>query len=63
MMCPERDDAQYVGEIQPLHKVLPAGGPLITPQWTCPVCGLTIIGVCPRSCMDDRPDCVVGAAS
>ena len=52
----------HVGEIQPLHKVLPAGVPLVATHWTCPTCGLTVRGCPPRACMDDcNPNCPVDA--
>ena len=48
-------------ELEPLHKVLPAGGPLISTHWTCPTCGLSVRGCPARTCMDDcNPDCPIG---
>lgn len=51
---------EYIGDIQPLHKVFPAGEPILNAHWTCPVCGLTVRGCQPRVCLDDcNPDCPV----
>lgn len=48
-------------EPEQLHKVLPAGAPLVATHWTCPTCGLSVRGSPPRACMDDcNPDCPIG---
>lgn len=36
-----------------LTKVLPAGEPLLAAHWTCPICGLSVRGVPPRSCLSE----------
>lgn len=49
------DNLHPAAELEPLHKMLPAGGPLLTPSWDCPRCGRHIPGgMPPRRCLDDR---------
>lgn len=44
---------------EPLHKVLPAGGPLQSREWwTCPVCGVERPAGQPRVCL--TPSCRAG---
>lgn len=46
---------------EPLHKVLPAGKPIASAWWACPVCALTTTGQAPKSCMcmREEPGCPV----
>ena len=49
------DNLRPVAELEPMHKMLPSGGPLLTPSWTCPKCGSYIPGgMPPRSCPSGR---------
>jgi len=57
MIDPDNPDGD-LPELEPLHKVLPAGGPLLSPSWNCPTCQRRIPGgMPPRSCPAGRPDC------
>lgn len=46
---------------EPLHKVLPAGEPLVSTWWACPVCAVSQKGAPPKSCLclPDNPRCPV----
>lgn len=58
---PQTHDFPLPPELEPLHKVLPAGVPLVATHWTCPTCGLSVRGCPARTCMDDcNPDCPIG---
>ena len=60
MIHPDNPDGDLT-ELEPLHKVLPAGGPLVSTYWTCPTCGLSVRGSPPRACMNDgAPGCPIG---
>lgn len=48
-------------EPEQLNKVLPAGEPLVTTWWACPVCAITKKGAPPHSCLctPDQAGCPV----
>lgn len=55
---------QLETELEPLHKVLPAGGPLVSAVWTCPECGYSQPGGPPPECQawTVPDDCPLGVA-
>lgn len=59
---PEHQLEHQMPELEPLAKVLPAGGPLITTWWTCARCGYAQRGGPPSHCMYNAnpTDCPLG---
>ena len=58
MIDPDNPDGD-LPELEPLHKVLPSGGPILTGAWVCPTCSRRLSGAPPRACPARNPACPI----